>query len=64
MLLALRSLWEPSAVVTLPNRPGRVYKGIYPYFTKRKKPYWEIDEERDESREEEEMLAAIGIEMD
>ncbi len=63
MLLALRSLWEPSAVVS-PLRPGRVYKGAYPYWVKRKKPYWEIDEERDEAREEEEMVAAMGIEMD
>ncbi len=63
MLLALRSLWEPSAAVS-PLRPGRVYKGTYPYWKPRRKPYWEDEFDRDEAQEEEEMLAMIGIEMD
>ncbi len=64
MLLALRSLWEPSITPIFPLRPGRVYKGIYPYWKQRRKPYWEDDQEREEAQEEEEMLAMIGIEMD
>ncbi len=66
MLLALRSLWEPSGIVpiTLPNAPGRVYKGTYPYWQKRRKPFWEDDQEREEAQEEEEMLAMMGLEMD
>ncbi len=66
MLLGLRSLWEPSVTPapTLPNRPGRVYKGTYPYWQKRKKPYWEDEFDREETQEEEELLAAMGIEMD
>ncbi len=63
MLLALRSLWEPTTPVST-LRPGRVYKGTYPYWQKRRKPYWEDDQDRDEAQEEEEMLAMIGIEMD
>ncbi len=65
MLLALRSLWEPSVtpVPTLPNLPGRVYKGTYPYWQKRKKPYWEDDFDREEAQEEEELLAMMGIEL-
>ncbi len=63
MLLALRSLWETSAVIS-PLRPGKVYKGTYPYWKPRRKPYWEDESDRDEAQEEEEMLAMIGIEMD
>ncbi len=64
MLLALRSLWEPSVAPVSLLRPGRVYKGTYPYWKQRRKPYWEDDQQRDEAQEEEEMLAMIGIEMD
>lgn len=43
MLLALRSLWEPAVTPTptLPNAPGRVIKGKYPYWKPRKprKPF-------------------------
>ncbi len=64
MLLALRSLWEPSATLsTLPNLPGRVFKGTYPYWQQRRQPYWESDQERAEVFEEEEMLAMMGIEL-
>jgi len=38
-------------------RPGRVYKGEYPYFKPRRKPYWEIDPD------EEEVLVILGIEL-
>ncbi len=64
MLLGLRSLWEPSVTPTLPNLPGRVYKGTYPYWKQRRKPYWEDEFDREEAQEEEEMLAMIGMEMD
>jgi len=40
-------------------RPGRVYKGVYPYWKQRKKPYWETEEEL----EEEELLVLMGIEL-
>ena len=61
MLLALRSLWEPSTPTpTFPNQPGRVYKSQYPYWKPRKKPYWETDDDPDE----EEFLAMIGIDLD
>ncbi len=63
MLLGLRSLWEPPATPTLPNAPGRVYKGTYPYWKQRRKPYWEDDQEREEAQEEEELLAMMGIEL-
>ncbi len=62
MLLALRSLWEPAAVVSS-LRPGKVYKGIYPYWKQRRKPYWEDEFDRDEAQEEEELLAMMGIEL-
>ncbi len=65
MLLGLRSLWEPSVTPgpILPNPPGRVYKGTYPYWQKTRKPYWEDDQEREEAQEEEELLAMMGIEL-
>jgi hypothetical protein len=61
MLIALRSLWEPSITPTptLPNRQGRVYKSQYPYFKPREKPYWETGDP-----DEEEFLAIIGIDLD
>ncbi len=62
MLIALRSLWEPAAVVSS-LRPGRVYKGAYPYWKQRRKPYWEDDQEREEAQDEEELLAMMGIEL-
>ncbi len=62
MLLALRSLWEPAVVVSS-LRPGKVYKGTYPYWQKRKKPYWEDEFDREEAQEEEELLAMMGIEL-
>ncbi len=62
MLLALRSLWEPAAVVSS-LRPGKVYKGIYPYWKQRRKPYWGDDFDREEAQEEEELLAMMGIEL-
>ncbi len=62
MLLALRSLWEPAAVVSS-LRPGKVYKGTYPYWKQRRKPYWEDDFDREEAQEEEELLAMMGIEL-
>ncbi len=62
MLLALRSLWEPAAVVSS-LRPGKVYKGTYPYWKQRRKPYWEDEFDRDEAQEEEELLAMMGIEL-
>ncbi len=62
MLLALRSLWEPAAVVSS-LRPGKVYKGTYPYWKQRRKPYWEDEFDREESQEEEELLAMMGIEL-
>ncbi len=62
MLLALRSLWEPAAVVSS-LRPGRVYKGTYPYWKPRRKPYWEDEFDREEAQEEEELLAMMGIEL-
>ena len=40
-------------------RPGRVYKGRYPYFEPRRKPYWEKPDP-----EEEELLAIIGIDLE
>ncbi len=43
----------------LPNPPGRVFKGVYPYWRDRREPYWEIEE----SRDEEEMLAMMGIDL-
>ncbi len=63
MLLALRSLWEPSAGPTFPNAPGRVYRGTYPYWKQRRKPYWEDEFDREEAQEEEELLAMMGIEL-
>ncbi len=62
MLLALRSLWEPAVVVSS-LRPGKVYKGTYPYWKQRRKPYWEDDFDRKEAQEEEELLAMMGIEL-
>ncbi len=62
MLLALRSLWEPTAIVSS-LRPGKVYKGTYPYWKQRRKPYWEDEFDREESQEEEELLAMMGIEL-
>ncbi len=62
MLLALRSLWEPAVVVSS-LRPGKVYKGTYPYWKQRRKPYWEDEFDRDEAQEEEELLAMMGIEL-
>ncbi len=62
MLLALRSLWEPAAVVSS-LRPGKVYKGVYPYWKHRRKPYWEDEFDREEAQEEEELLAMMGIEL-
>ncbi len=62
MLIALRSLWEP-AVPASSLRPGKVYKGTYPYWKQRKKPYWEDDFDREEAQEEEELLAMMGIEL-
>ncbi len=62
MLLALRSLWEPAAVVSS-LRPGKVYKGTYPYWKQRRKPYWEDEFDREEAQEEEELLAMMGIEL-
>lgn len=44
---------------TFPNAPGRVYKGTYPYFKPRRKPYWEKPDP-----EEEELIAIIGIDLD
>ncbi len=48
---------------TLPNPPGRVFKGKYPYWQDRRQPYWESDQQRAEPAEEEEMLAMMGIEL-
>ncbi len=62
MLLALRSLWEPAAVVSS-LRPGKVYKGTYPYWKQGRKPYWEDEFDREEAQEEEELLAMMGIEL-
>ncbi len=62
MLLALRSLWEPAAVVSS-LRPGKVYKGTYPYWKPRRKPYWEDEFDLEEAQEEEELLAMMGIEL-
>jgi len=59
MLLALRSLWEPTTTPTLPNQPGRVYKGQYPYWQQRKKPYWEKDGDPDED----EFMVLMGIDL-
>ncbi len=61
MLLALRSLWEPAVVSSL--RPGKVYKGTYPYWKQRRKPYWEDEFDQEEAQEEEELLAMMGIEL-
>ncbi len=47
-------------VPTLPNRPGRVFKGVYPYWQDRRQPYWETDATE---AFEEEMLAMMGIEL-
>jgi hypothetical protein len=55
-------LSTPSAAPTLPNRPGRVYKSEYPYWKPREKPYWEADHV--DAWDEEEALAAFGIEID
>lgn len=61
MLLALRSLWETQAASsTLPNAPGRVYKGAYPYFKPRRKPR-PLDDELD-GEEIEELIVLIGLE--
>lgn len=62
MLLALRSLWETSgaATPTLPNAPGRVYKGVYPYFTPRRKPRPLDDDEEDEL---EELMVMLGLDI-
>ncbi len=62
MLLALRSLWEPASVVSS-LRPGKVYKGTYPYWKQRRKPYWEDEFYQEEAQEEEELLAMMGIEL-
>ncbi len=62
MLIALRSLWEPAAPVSS-LRPGKVYKGTYPYWKQRRKPYWEDEFDREEAQEEEELLAMMGIEL-
>ena len=59
MLLALRSLWEPSVTPTLPNQPGRVYKSQYPYFKPREKPYWDKSDP-----DEEEFLLISSIDLD
>ncbi len=48
---------------TLPNRPGHVFKGVYPYWQDRRQPYWESDQDRAEVFDEEEMLAMMGIEL-
>lgn len=61
MLLALRSLWETQATVsTLPNAPGRVYKGVYPYFIPRRKKRPLDDDEEDEL---EELMVMLGIDL-
>lgn len=60
MLLALRSLWETSATTTLPNAPGRVYKGAYPYFVPRRKPRPLGDDEEDEL---EELMLMLGLDL-
>lgn len=65
MLAGLRSLFEPAVVpTTLPNRPGRVYKGRYPYWQPQRRPYWEAEEDLINAREEEELLALMGIDLD
>ncbi len=49
--------FDGAAVISL--RPGRVYKGKYPYFTPRRKPYWEQSD-----AEEEEFLLLSSIDLD
>lgn len=62
MLLALRSLWEsgttPTPTSTL--QPGRVYKGIYPYWTKKPRRRPVYDDEEDEI---EELMVMLGIDL-
>ena len=67
MLLALRSLWDVSASPTLPNQPGRVIKGRYPYWTSKPIPppdrsplYWQPEEEATIA-DEEELFAVIAM---
>lgn len=53
------SAFSFDTVVASGLRPGRVYKGRYPYLEPRRKPYWEkLDPE------EEELLIIAGIDLD
>lgn len=48
--------FTPEAVTL---RPGKVYRGTYPYWEPYKRPYYELDE-----RDDEEVLISASLDLD